>query len=123
MTSKFGASMKARGRNAQTNNHPGAAKAKTIIRADVLDAIGAESAQVFDAFAGDGVMWREVSHRAAGYVGCDLNWYCHERLAYVCDNRRLMRCIDLAPFNVFDFDSLGPRFDGGGPGWGWPYSQ
>ena len=42
---KFGPSMKA-GRKAQTNNHPGAAKAKAVIRANVLDAIGAERARV-----------------------------------------------------------------------------
>ena len=56
-------------------------------------------------------MWREVWHAAAGYVGCDLKWYRDERLAYVADNRRVLRAIDLAPFNVFDFDAWGAPWE------------
>jgi hypothetical protein len=51
------------------NNHPGAKKAEAIIRANVIDMIGAANARVFDAFAGDGVMWRAIWQRAAYYVG------------------------------------------------------
>ena len=56
-------------------------------------------------------MWREVWHEAAAYVGCDLKWYRDERLAYVADNRRVLRAIDLKPFNVFDFDAWGAPWE------------
>ncbi len=52
-----------------------ARKTKTAIRARVLEAIGADKARVFDAFAGAGVAYYTVWNRAASYVGCDLKWY------------------------------------------------
>jgi hypothetical protein len=91
----------------KVNSHPSAARAKAEIRSFVLEAIGADQARVFDAFAGDGRMCAAVWCRAKVYVGCDLKWYRDDRLAYACDNRRLMRMLDLAAFNVFDFDSYG----------------
>jgi hypothetical protein len=96
----------------QTDNHPVALKAKTEIRERVLRAIGAESASVFDAFAGEGVMYQRVWHRAAECVGCDATRFCRdERLAFVGDNRRVMRSLDLGQFNIFDFDAYGSPWD------------
>ena len=46
--SKFGTTIKG---HAKMNNHPGAETAKAIIRSNVLAAIGASQAYVFDAFA------------------------------------------------------------------------
>ncbi len=106
---RFAASLNAT--KVKTNNHPAAARAKAEIRARVLDAIGPERARVLDAFAGDGGMWRAVWHRAAHYAGCDLKWYRDERTAYVADNRRVMRALDLAAFNVFDFDAWGSPWE------------
>jgi hypothetical protein len=103
--SAFGHSV--RNRRAQTDSHPSSLKAKIEIRERVLAAIGAEAAHVFDGFAGEGILYRQVWKRAASYVGCDLRWYKDERLLYVCDSARLMRCIELEQFNVFDFDSYG----------------
>lgn len=64
-------------------------------------------ARVFDAFAGSGRMHHQVWNQASHYVGCDLKWYPDERIAYVADNRRVMRAIDLNRFNLFDFDAYG----------------
>ena len=82
-------------------------KAKVEIRARVLAAVGPARAQVFDAFAGPGLMHREVWSQAAGYVGCDTRWYRDGRRCYVADNLRVLRAVDLAPFTVFDLDAYG----------------
>lgn len=95
----------------QRRNDPQAKASKAELRRQVLQEIGASDAHVFDAFAGAGEMWRLVWRDAAGYVGCDRDWFADDRLAYVADNRRVMRCIDLAPFNVFDFDSFGSPWE------------
>lgn len=99
------------GRKVKTNSHPAGRKAKAELRRRVLAAIGAKEARVFDAFAGDGEMWRMVWREAGGYVGCDLKWYPDERRAYVVDNKRLMRALDLRAFNVFDLDAWGSPWD------------
>lgn len=95
----------------KTNNHPAAAKAKAEIRERILEEIGPENAHVVDAFAGDGAMFRNVWHRAAGYVGCDLVFYRDARTAFVADNRRVLRAIDLEPFNIFDLDAYGSPWE------------
>ena len=41
------------------------------MRRNVLAAIGAHNAQVFDAYAGPGEMWSAVWREAAHYTGCD----------------------------------------------------
>ena len=57
-------------------------------------------------------MFRAVWHSAAEYVGCDKQFYPHDaRMAYVGDNRRVLRAIDLASFTVFDLDSWGSPWD------------
>jgi hypothetical protein len=90
---------------------PAARATKIDVRRRVLAAIGAADARVFDAFAASGEMHKAVWHEAAEYVGCDLNWTSDDRLAYVADNRRVMRCIDLAAFNIFDFDAFGSPWE------------
>ncbi len=103
---KFSSGVKAVGK---VNNHAVAGKAKALLRLNVLGEI--ERAVVFDAFAGSGEMFRQVWHQAAGYVGCDTTWYRDERRVFVADNRRVLRAIDLAPFNVFDLDSYGSPWE------------
>ena len=96
---------------AKRNTTPAASAAKITIRSNVLAAIGAETARVFDAFAGDGHMYRAVWSRAAMCVGCDKIHYPDERLAYAADNLRVLRAIDLAPFNIFDLDAHGSPWE------------
>jgi hypothetical protein len=104
----FSGSLKGAGK---TNSHPAAVKAKAELRALVLDEIGPDNAVVFDAFAGAGSMHEQVWHRAASYVGCDLVWYRDARRAFVADNRRVLRAIDLRPFNIFDLDAYGSPWE------------
>jgi hypothetical protein len=68
-------------------------------------------ARVFDGFAGSGRMHRDVWKDANHYVGCDMRWYRDERIAYVADNRRVLRSIDLQEFNLFDLDAYGSPWE------------
>jgi hypothetical protein len=86
-------------------------RAKVQIRQHVLDALTPKRAVVFDAFAGPGLMWSEVWKHAAGYVGCDERWHRDTRCCFVGDNRRVMRCVDLTPFTVFDLDAFGSPWE------------
>lgn len=96
----------------QVDNHKGAERAKATIREHVLRAIGPEKAHVLDAFCGvDGVMHKRVWKHAAGYTGIDKEWPRDDRRVFVGDNRRILRCIDLEPFNVFDFDAHGAPWE------------
>ena len=96
---------------AKRNSTPSANNAKAAVRQNVLDVMGADKCHVFDAFAGDGHLYRAVWAKAASCVGCDLKFYNDERMAYVSDNRRVLRMIDLAPFNLFDLDSYGSPWE------------
>jgi len=93
----------------KVNNHAGSRKTKIDLRKIVLGAIN--DACVLDAFAGSGRMFHDVWAQAKSYTACDTEWYKDGRLAYVCDNRRLLRSIDLQRFNVFDFDAYGSPWE------------
>jgi hypothetical protein len=92
------------------NAHHGR-RAKVQIRQHVIEAITPARAIVFDAFAGAGEMWSEVWRHAADYVGVDERWHRDGRLCYAADNRRVMRCISLQRFTVFDFDAFGSPWE------------
>lgn len=96
-------------KGAKVDNAERGFKAKIEIRRNVLAAIG--EAHVFDAFAGEGRMFAHVWKDAASYVGCDLAWHPDRRLAYVADNRRVLRCLDLRRFNLFDLDAYGSPWE------------
>lgn len=98
-------------RYGKRDNSPVADKAKLTVRRQVMDAIGADQAHVFDAFAGEGHMYRGCWNEAASYVGCDKDLFMDQRLAYVADNVRVMRAIDLSRFNVFDLDAYGSPWE------------
>ena len=91
----------------KTDNAERSTGTKRRIRQSVLDVVGADSARVFDAFAGAGSMYRAVWGQASEYLGCDTRYFRDKRPAFVCDNTRVMRAIDLARFNVFDLDAYG----------------
>lgn len=86
-------------------------RAKADIRRRVLELLTPAKAVVFDAFAGPGLMWKEVWKDAAGYVGCDEKWFADDRCCYVADNRRVLRCMDLAAFTCFDLDAYGSPWE------------
>jgi hypothetical protein len=81
-------------------------RVKVEIRRRVLEALTPAKTIVFDAFAGQGLMWLEVWKDAAGYVGCDERWHNDERCCYVADNRRVLRGIELSHFTCFDLDAF-----------------
>lgn len=83
---------------------------KVDLRKRVLEAVGAP-ARVFDAFAGEGEMFRAVWRDATSYVGCDRRAFWDDRSAFVADNRRVLRAIDLQRFNIFDLDAYGSPWD------------
>jgi len=93
----------------KVDNHHRSAGDKALVRRNVLEQV---KAPVFDAFAGSGEMFRRVWHEAPAYCGCDLRWFQDDpRLAFVADNRRVLRCIDLEPFGIFDRDSWGSPWE------------
>lgn len=111
---RYGDDQTARHRGPQrggTDNHAAGRAVKVELRRAMLAEIGAERAHVFDAFAGSGEMFRAVWREAAGYVACDTRWFEDDRLAFVADNRRVMRAIELRPFTVFDLDAYGSPWE------------
>ena len=97
-------------KRAFTPNHKRSKSAKCSIRRLVLDEV--PSARVLDVFAGSGNMYRAVWRFApCGYAGCDFRWFMDDRDAFVVDNRRLLRSIDLSPFNLFDLDAFGSPWE------------
>lgn len=95
----------------KAHNSPASLAAKLELRTNVLSEV--TPAHVFDAFCGpDGMQWQGAWKHAASYVGCDTDFKLGDpRRRYVGDSRRVMRCIDLAPFNVFDFDAFGSPWE------------
>lgn len=91
----------------QVDNNAHGKTAKVEIRELVLEHV--QPARVFDAFCGvDGIMHRAVWHRADAYIGCDLKWdIADERPRYCGDSLRVLRNVDLSPWNVFDIDCYG----------------
>ncbi len=110
MTGKsWGVGLKAKGK--KFDNYRLARPAKVELRRLALDAVGRERANVLECFAGLGNMYRAVWADAKGAIGCDLKWAQDDRVSYVADNRRLLRCLDLSAFNVFDLDAYGSPWE------------
>jgi hypothetical protein len=92
----------------KTDSSHSAMSAKVEIRRRLIDRMRGEKAtSVFDAFAGRGEFHRAVWREADSYTGCDLRYFPDERRAFVADNLRVMRAIDLSAFNIFDLDAYG----------------
>src|SRR5206468_933195 len=82
-------------------------EAKIEIRHMLAKAIGGP-VHVFEAFAGSGSMYRNTWRDfASSYTGCDKRYFADGRRVFVADNRRVLRAIDLAQFNLFDLDAYG----------------
>jgi hypothetical protein len=96
---------------AKVHNAPAATAAKIELRRKVLEHL--TPAHVFDCYCGpEGVMWAGAWKDAAGYVGCDLEWHQDDpRRRYVGDTLRVLRNVDLAPWNVFDVDAFGSPWE------------
>lgn len=87
--------------------------AKLELRRQVLALVN--PAHVLECYAGPGEMWGSVWRAAASCTGIDLTWDRRdERRRFVGDTLRIMRAIELEPFNVFDIDAFGapwPAFE------------
>lgn len=93
-----------------TDNRLSATAAKIKLRRAAIEWVG--DADVFDAFCGDGCMARQAWSDARSYVGCDAKWTpWPQRKRFAADNRRVLRAIDLAAFNVFDLDAYGSPWE------------
>jgi hypothetical protein len=91
------------------DNHEASRADKVDLRRRVLDAVGG---RVLDCYAGTGQMFKEVWCRAAGgYEGIDIRYLPDEREAFVADNKRVLRNIDLTPFSIFDIDAYGSPWE------------
>lgn len=105
-TAFAGFGISTRGKIRSVRNNDAALTAKIAIRKNVIAALGGPAeVRVFDAFAGTGQLYQAAWKDCAAYTGCDLEWWRDSRLMFAADNRRVMRAIELKPFNVFDFDS------------------
>lgn len=103
-----------RSKIAKVDNAKRGKSAKAAIRNMVADAVAIDGdpVNVFEAFAGTGELYRAVwQQRAASYAGCDLRYFRDGRRIFVADNRRVLRAIDLAAFNVFDLDAYGSPWE------------
>ncbi len=100
----FAASLAAAGKK---NNNESALPWKIELRKKLITAMGPDNCNVFDAFAGSGEMFKGVWHQAKSYAGCDLQFYRDEREMFCCDNKRVLRAVNLNRFNLFDLDAYG----------------
>lgn len=97
--------------SAKTHNRANAVHAKQQLRRNILAEL--RPARVFDAFCGpkrggSSDAW----DRADSYVGCDTVWRPDDtRRRFVGDNRRILRSVDLAGYNVFDLDAFGSPWE------------
>lgn len=90
----------------KTDNRPKALNAKIELRERALAYVG--EAHVLDAFCGEGVLHDAVWWRAASYVGIDRRLCWPSPIKRFCgDTPRILRAIDLQPYNVFDLDTYG----------------
>lgn len=102
--------MKYKAGTKKRENHPVSLQAKVQLRRHVLEQV--KPARVLDLFCGHRTLWREVWQYAERYAACDaFPWTIAEAPRFACDNRRLLRSLDLSAFNVFDLDAFGSPWE------------
>lgn len=95
-------------KNDKTDNHLAAVNDKVALRHEALAAVG--DAHVLDLFAGKGMMFGTVWHRATSYLGADKELsqvLAHPQPCHHAEAQIMLRALDLARFNVFDLDAYG----------------
>lgn len=101
---------------AKVHNSPAALAAKVELREHALADLRGRGApvHVLDVFCGPtGEMWSHVwKDGADSYTGIDEAYVWPDpRRRFVGDNRRVLRAIDLARYNVFDVDAFGSPWE------------
>lgn len=93
--------------SSKQDNSRGSTPQKLELRNNVLNSV--RPCNVLDVFCGEeGVQWKGCWSKADSYVGCDKRWICSDRRRrFVGDSYRVLRCIDLSNYNVFDVDTYG----------------
>lgn len=97
-------------KNGKKHNSKKAVKAKIEMRRNILSWIGGYSS-VFDAYGGNGMMYREAWSGCSKYTGCDIELKMDGRKMFCADNIRVLRSIDLSQFNIFDLDAFGSPWE------------
>jgi hypothetical protein len=107
---RLGRDISGRKKYGLSDNHAAGRPGKIALRQEALAAIGADRARVLDLFAGLGEMHRAVWCGAAGYRGADKDLakaMSHPAPTYHAPAADVLASVDLAQFNVFDFDAYG----------------
>ena len=81
--------------------------AKVAVRKNLIRLLDVDDPWILDAFCGAGSMHREAYNSTKNYLGLDVNFYDDDRKTIVCDNTRMLRQLDIEPFDIFDLDAYG----------------
>jgi len=85
-------------------------RTKVRLRLELIDKIGKDKIHVLDAFAGQGLVWKEIQRQRPDLqvttVGIEKRKYVNPNVI-MGDNRKAMKGMDLTVFDIIDLDAFG----------------
>lgn len=85
-------------------------RTKVRLRLELIDEIGKDKIHVLDAFAGQGLVWKEIQRQRPDLqvttVGIEKRKYVNPNVI-MGDNRKAMKGMDLTVFDIIDLDAFG----------------
>ena len=85
-------------------------RTKVRLRLELIDKIGKDKIHVLDAFAGQGLVWKEIQRQRPELqvttVGIEKRKYVNPNVI-MGDNRKAMKGMDLTVFDIIDLDAFG----------------
>lgn len=85
-------------------------RTKVRLRLELIDQLGKTQLHVLDAFAGQGLVWKEIQRQRADLeittVGVEKRKYVNPNVI-MGDNRKAMKGMDLTAFDIIDLDAFG----------------
>ena len=85
-------------------------RTKVRLRLELIDKIGKDKIHVLDAFAGQGLVWKEIQRQRTDLqvttVGIEKRKYVNPNVI-MGDNRKAMKGMDLTVFDIIDLDAFG----------------
>jgi hypothetical protein len=85
-------------------------RTKVRLRLELIDKIGKNKIHVLDAFAGQGLVWKEIQRQRPDLqittVGIEKRKYVNPHVI-MGDNRKAMKGMDLTAFDIIDLDAFG----------------
>jgi len=85
-------------------------RTKVRLRLELIDQIGKDKIHVLDAFAGQGLVWKEIQRQRPDLqittVGIEKRKYVNPNVI-MGDNRKAMKGMDLTAFDIIDLDAFG----------------